>query len=187
MAMPDSTGSWTVAMLDALPEDGQRYEIIDGVLYVTPAPRVRHQHVVTMLAVALAPYVTRVCRAVLLVAPTDVRKGERTSVQPDVLAVRLDETGRVSQPVQPSDLLLAIEVLSDRTARTDRRDKRWLYHREGVAEYWIVDATAWVIERWRPGDERPEILSGRIEWRCAAARETLAIDLPAFFAALVPD
>ena len=41
MAMPDSTGSWTVAMLDALPEDGQRYEIIDGVLYVTPAPRVR--------------------------------------------------------------------------------------------------------------------------------------------------
>jgi Uma2 family endonuclease len=83
MAMPDSTGSWTVAMLDALPEDGQRYEIIDGVLYVTPAPRVRHQHVVTMLAVALAPYVTRVCRAVLLVAPTDVRKGERTSVQPD--------------------------------------------------------------------------------------------------------
>ena len=187
MAMPDSTGSWTVAMLDALPEDGQRYEIIDGVLYVTPAPRVRHQHVVTMLAVALAPYVTRVCRAVLLVAPTDVRKGERTSVQPDVLAVRLDETGRVSQPVQPSDLLLAIEVLSDRTARIDRRDKRWLYQREGVAEYWIVDATAWVIERWRPGDERPEILSERIEWQCAAASETLAIDLPAFFAALVPD
>ena len=110
MAMPDSTGSWTVAMLDALPEDGQRYEIIDGVLYVTPAPRVRHQHVVTMLAVALAPYVTRVCRAVLLVAPTDVRNGERTSVQPDVLAVRLDETGRVSQPVQPSDLLLAIST-----------------------------------------------------------------------------
>ena len=45
-----------------------------------------------------------------------------------------------SQPVQPSDLLLAIEVLSDRTARTDRRDKRRLYQREGVAEYWIVDA-----------------------------------------------
>src|SRR5438046_5611273 len=46
MAMPDAT-AWTVSMLEALPDDGQRYEIIDGVLYVTPAPRVRHQSVVT--------------------------------------------------------------------------------------------------------------------------------------------
>ena len=72
-------------------------------------------------------------------------------------------------------------------ARTDRRDKRRLYQREGVAEYWIVDATAWVIERWRPADDRPEILSERIEWQCGGASDALAIDLPAFFAALVPD
>ena len=187
MAMPETTGGWTVAMLDALPDDGQRHEIIDGALYVTPAPRVRHQHVVTRLAATLLPYVEHECGALVLVAPTDVRKGERTSVQPDVLAVRLDEIGRVAQPIQLRDLLLSIEVLSERTARVDRRDKRWLYQREGVGEYWIVDADAWVIERWRPGDERPEILSERIDWQCLSATEPLVIDLPAFFASIVRD
>src|SRR5438067_7403359 len=99
MAMPDSTGSWTVAMLDALPDDGQRYEIIDGVLYVTPAPRVRHQSVVTRLA-AILPYIDRIGGNAVLVAPTDVRKDEQTLVQPDVLVVRLAADGRVGTPVQ---------------------------------------------------------------------------------------
>jgi Uma2 family endonuclease len=187
MAMPDTTGNWTVAMLDALPDDGQRYEIIDGVLFVTPAPRVSHQHVVTSLAVILAPYVARTGGAIVLVAPTDVRKGERTSVQPDVLVVRLDANGRVAVPIQPRDLFLAIEVLSDRTARTDRQDKRVLYQGEGVAEYWIVDADAWVIERWRPGDQRPEVLSERLDWLYGGATAPLAIDLPSFFATIVRD
>jgi len=59
MAMPDRIDGWTVSMLDALPEDGQRYEIIDGVLHVTPAPRPRHQAVVARLAALLVPYVDR--------------------------------------------------------------------------------------------------------------------------------
>ena len=187
MAMPDTTGNWTVAMLDALPEDGQRYEIIDGVLYVTPAPRVRHQHVVTLLAAKLVPYVDRAGGAIVLVAPTDVRKGEHTSVQPDILVVRLDESGRVAVPIQPRDLPLAIEVPSVGTARTDRQDKRVLYQGEGVAEYWIVDADSWVIERWRPGDQRPEVLSQRLDWQCAGAETPLTIDLPSFFGAVIRD
>ena len=186
MAMPERTGDWTVAMLDALPDDGQRYEIIDGVLYVTPAPRVRHQDVVTTLAAIFHPYVAA-CRARVLVAPTDVQKGERTSVQPDVLVVRFNDRGGITEPVGLPDLLLAIEVLSAGTARTDKREKRWLYQNEGVAEYWIVDADSWVIERWRPGDERPEILSERIMWLCEGVARPLTIELPAFFGALVAD
>lgn len=187
MAMPASAGNWTVAMLEALPDDGQRYEIIDGELYVTPSPRVRHQHVVAELVALLVPYVKRAGGAIVLMSPSDVRKGDRTSVQPDVFVVRLSDEGRVAVPINVRDLFLAIEVLSDRTARTDRQDKRWLYQGEEVAEYWIVDADAWVFERWRPGDDRPEVLSDEMRWRCTGAAEPLVIALPAFFAALVPD
>ena len=187
MAMSESAGNWTVSMLETLPDDGQRYEIIDGALYVTPSPRVRHQQVVTNLAAILQPYVARAGGAMALVSPADVRKGGDTSVQPDLFVVRLTDDGRVVVPINVRDLLLAIEVLSDRTARTDRQDKRWLYQGEAVAEYWIVDADAWVIERWRPGDDRPEVLSEEIRWRCAGATETLVIALPELFAALVPD
>ena len=187
MAMPDPAGNWTVSMLETLPEDGQRYEIIDGALYVTPSPRVRHQQVITNLAAILQPYVARAGGALVLVSPADVRKGGDTSVQPDLFVVRLSADGRVVVPIKLSDLLLVIEVLSDRTARSDRQDKRWLYQREGVAEYWIVDAEAWVIECWRPGDDRPEILSEEIRWRYTDSAEALVISLPAFFAALIPD
>ena len=107
-------------------------------------------------------------------------------MQPDMLVVRLDETGDVAMPIQPRDLLFAIEVLSDRTPRTDRQDKRSLYQTGGVGEYWIVDADAWVVERWRPGDERPEILSNRLDWQSAGADEPLMIELPAFFATVIP-
>ena len=186
MAMPESAGNWTVAMLDTLPDDGQRYEIIDGELFVTPSPRVRHQHVVTTLIALLHPYVRR-SGAVVLVSPSDVRKGERTSVQPDLFVVRLRDDGSVAVPIRVSDLLLAIEVLSERTARTDRQDKRRLYQREGVGEYWIVDADAWMIERWRPGDDRPEVLADRIEWQYRGATEPLVIALHDFFRSVVPD
>ena len=92
----------------------------------------------------------------------------------------------LTEPMQVGDLLLAIEVLSPTTARTDRQKKRRLYQTETVGEYWIVDADAQLIERWRPGDDRPEIVGDRIHWRCAGAAEPLSIDLPEFFAALVP-
>src|SRR5262249_29645472 len=81
VAIREPAGGWTVSMLDALPDDGQRYEIIDGEQYVTPSPRVRHQLVVVALVAILVPYVNRACRAAVLLSPSDVRKGDRTSVQ----------------------------------------------------------------------------------------------------------
>jgi Uma2 family endonuclease len=78
-------------------------------------------------------------------------------------------------------VLLAVEVLSPTTARTDRIRKRSYYQRAGVAEYWIVDNDAQAIERWRPGEERPEILASRITWQPDGANEPLTIDLDKFF------
>jgi Uma2 family endonuclease len=79
---------------------------------------------------------------------------------------------------------LAVEVLSPTTARIDRGRKRLLYQREGVPEYWIVDIDAQIVERWRPGDQRPEVLTERIEWRPSETADALVVDVAALFADL---
>ena len=79
-------------------------------------------------------------------------------------------------------LLLAAEVISPSSARGDRVDKREAYQRNGVPEYWIVDAAARVVERWHPSDERPEIISDRLIWTPAGATEPFVLDLVAYFA-----
>ena len=78
-------------------------------------------------------------------------------------------------------LILAVEILSPVTARADRIVKRRLYQGEGVPEYWIVDVDARLVERWRPGDERPEIVTDRLEWRPDPAHSALEMELAAYF------
>src|SRR4051812_27438837 len=100
MAMPAVRTEWTVDMLDELPEDGNRYELIDGELFVTPAPSDVHQLVVTELIARLHSYLQRSAVARVLTSPSDVRKPDRTRnrVQPDVLVVRLLGGARPSYP-----------------------------------------------------------------------------------------
>ena len=80
-------------------------------------------------------------------------------------------------------LLLVIEILSPATAHADRTVKRRRHQREGVPEYWIVDGDARLVERWRPEDERPEMISDRLEWKPAAAMAPLVVDLAKLFEA----
>jgi Uma2 family endonuclease len=82
-------------------------------------------------------------------------------------------------------LILAVEVLSPATARADRQVKRRRYQRHGVAEYWIVDLDARLVERWRPADERPEILAERLEWCPSLGAPALDLDLPRLFGEIV--
>ena len=183
MGMPAlPTTGWTVDLLEALPDDGKRYEIIDGELFVTPAPYVVHQIIVGELYARLREYLRAHPVGRAIVAPADVRVGDRTSVEPDVFVIPQAKGPfpRIWAPL--GTLLLAVEVLSQTTARADRRRKRTVYQREGVAEYWIVDIDSQVVERWRPGDDRPEILTERLEWRPSGLVEPLAIDLAELFA-----
>ena len=78
-------------------------------------------------------------------------------------------------------LLLAIEVLSPSTARADRHRKRVIYQSEGVPEYWIIDGDARLIERWRPMDERPEILSADLVWHPRAELQPFRLPLEELF------
>jgi Uma2 family endonuclease len=183
MSMPASAGGgWTVAMLETLPDDGNRYEIIDGELFVTPAPSYTHQRIVLELALLFGTYLRGSREAEVMIAPADVRAGDRTSVEPDLFVIPLVNGRPLAGPAKLGELLLAIEVLSPSTAGLDRYKKRPTYQREGVREYWIVDPDAHFIERWRPRVDEPEIVRGMIDWRAPGAAEALEIDLELLFA-----
>ncbi|WP_410784960.1 Uma2 family endonuclease [Kribbella sp. C-35] len=127
-------GHLTPADLETLPDDGKRYEVVDGVLLVTPSPLAIHQTAVVELT-----YVLRHCcpgDLKVLVAPMDYQPTPTRSVQPDVLACRREDVGRKTI-VKP--LLLAVEVLSQSTSLADRVLERRLYEQAGVASYWIFD------------------------------------------------
>ncbi|MGH7689113.1 MAG: Uma2 family endonuclease [Gemmatimonadaceae bacterium] len=172
---------WTVDMVHALPDDGKRYEVIDGELLVTPAPSFDHQDTAFRLAQRLDAYLATHRVGHVFMAPTDVIFDLRTLVQPDVVVVPLIAGKRPRTYAEAGTPVLAVEVVSPNSARTDRVRKRDLYQREGVSEYWIVDPDARVIERWRPGDTRPEILVDRIDWQPADAAEPMTIELAKFW------
>lgn len=182
MGMPAIAG-WTVEELWKIPDDGQRREIIDGELFVSPSPAWSHQYIADDLARSLHDYLRRHRIGKVLTAPADVVFGPRTLVQPDILVVPLVEGRPPRDYHEAGRLLVAAEVLSPGTARRDRGAKRSLYQRENVAEYWIVDGDARLIERWLPGDERPEVLTGHLEWHPEGAAESFILDVQELFVA----
>jgi Uma2 family endonuclease len=187
MHMAIATREWTVEEVWALPEDGNRYEVIDGELFVTASPRRVHQDGAFELAMMLQSYLRplRIGRA--YTAPSDVLWGPRTLVQPDVYVTPL-VGGRIPKDWnQLGRLLLAVEVLSASSARADRNVKRRLYLDSGVPEYWIVDMDARLIERWRSGDSRPEIVTERLEWQPDASQPPFVLELASFFARIPED
>lgn len=181
MAMRQATHDWTVERLHRIPDDGQRYEIIDGELFVTPSPAPRHQYVAVELLVCLVSY-CRTAGLQALTAPADVIVSEDTLVQPDVFVVPMDASGRPPATYEEFGRpVLVIEVLSPSTTRTDRDRKRRLYQEMRVPEYWIIDTPARTLERWLPESREAEVLHEAIEWQPVAGRDALVIDLVMLF------
>ena len=132
--MPRTGEEWTVDDLDRLPDDGLQYELLDGLLLVTPAPVPIHQRAIGNLYLLLRAACPPGHEVFL--APLDWRPDLRTSLQPDLLVVRNEDVGpaNVTAP-----LVLAVEVLSPSTRRKDLVLKRSKYEECGVSHYWIVD------------------------------------------------
>ena len=170
----------TITELLALPEDGLRHELLDGVHVVTPAPALFHQAMVRELMALFTPALQGQDRFHLFASPADVVLGPRTLVQPDVFVVERQPGRPLRRWEDVGVPVLAVEILSPTTAPRDRGAKRRIYQHAGVAEYWIVDLDARLIERWRPGDTRPEIQDDRIAWQ-AGDLPDLTIDLTALF------
>lgn len=181
MGMPQATEFWTPDRVRALPDDGRRYEVVAGELLVTPAPNLPHQEAVTRLVRLLADYTERSGVGYATLSPADLVPEPGSLVQPDVFVAPLIAGRRPRAWTDITRLLLAVEVLSPSTARADRTVKRQLFQRTGVPEYWIVDLDARLVERWRPGGERPEVLTDPLRWQPDPAVEPMVIDLPSFF------
>ena len=184
MGMPAATDQryWTPDDVWALPDDGNRYECIDGTLLVTPAPAPSHQFVVAELFGRIFAYVKGSGLGHALTSPADIRLEATNAVQPDIfVAPPAGGTAVITDWRAVSSLLLAVEVLSPATARYDRGLKRRYYQQGNVAEYWIVDPEARLIERWRPGQERPEVVSDVLSWHPDAASAPLELDVARLF------
>ena len=184
MAMPDTARRYTVDEVLAFPDDGNRYELVDGELLVTPAPNMPHQVIVSELLTTLAIYVKSHSGLQVLASPADISWDREKLVQPDLFVIPASEVSRTWKTVRT--LLLAVEVVSPSSARGDRLVKRRLYQRQRVETYWIVDPDARLVEVWHPDDERPEIVTETLRWRVAPDAADLKIALPELFATL-PD
>ncbi|HZU78176.1 MAG TPA: Uma2 family endonuclease [Dehalococcoidia bacterium] len=140
-------GRWTYEAYARIPDDGRRYEIIDGVLYVTPAPSYPHQNSVSNFHYHLKTHLRTTGRGIVILAPFDVElMPGQPVVQPDVLVVLAEHRHRLtnSRLIGPPDLV--IEVSSPSTATHDRSRKLSAYARAGVPEYWIADPNARTVE-----------------------------------------
>jgi Uma2 family endonuclease len=134
---------FTRADLDAMPDDGRRYELIDGAIFVTPSPSRWHQTVagnLYLLLRAACPPGHQV-----LLAPFDVVLAEKTVVEPDLLLARHGDLTDKDLPVAP---ILAVEILSPTTRLVDLNVKKERYRTAGCAHYWVIDPLAPSVTAW---------------------------------------
>jgi Uma2 family endonuclease len=139
-------GQWTYADYAAIPEDGNRYEVVNGVLYMAPAPSLGHQGIALEIAAYLRDGLQMTGLGRVFIAPADVELSYNNIVQPDVFVVLNEHLDRLagSRLIGAPDL--AIEIASPSTARHDLREKQDAYARAGVSEYWVVTPGEQVVE-----------------------------------------
>ena len=176
--MATSTSAWTLDELDRLPDDGNAYELIDGELFVTPAPSPGHEQLVSLLLKILAPYVWE-HRLGHVHTPHAVVRTEGSQVEPDMMVRPATQVLPEKWEEMPVPFLV-VEVLSRTTRRRDHEQKRAFYLRNGVAEYWIVDRWSRTIRVIRPAAE-DFIADSVLEWQPEGASEALCVDIPAYF------
>jgi Uma2 family endonuclease len=168
---------------DAAPA-GERWELVDGEVLVTPLPHWTHQRVGLRLSVLLDAYVRAKGIGEVFSSPLDVNLEKGLVLQPDILVVPPELLRSTSDSV--TRLLLAVEIISPSSARHDRVKKRPAYQRNRVPEYWVIDHVSEVLERWRPDDDRPEQIDGILEWLPDGAKEPFRLDVAQFLEELLP-
>ena len=131
-------GKWTYEDYAALPDDGNRYEVLDGILYMAPAPDRWHQKASGMISYHLIMSVQLTGLGEVYSAPFDVILGAKNTVQPDVLVVLNKHLDRIKKRGVVGAPDLAVEIASPSTARIDLSEKFQVYAAAGVPEYWIV-------------------------------------------------
>jgi len=179
--MPVSVPRYTVDDLEHFPDDGNRYELLDGLLLVTPAPRAVHQLVASRIQAHLfialaAPGLAHV------VGPGAISVPPGTQLQPDVL-VYPARFGPMVDWAKITEHWLAVEVLSRSSRIYDREFKRDAYFALGVPQVWLVDYASRSVEVCRPR-EAGDVVRDVIRWRVPTLDRVVPIDLAEVFAGI---
>jgi Uma2 family endonuclease len=139
-------GQWTYTDYAALPEDGHCYEVVNGVLYMSPSPNVEHQRIAKRIVAVLSRFVERTGLGEVFLSPLDVELSYGNVVQPDVFVLLDEHCDRVMETHIIGAPDLVVEIASPSTARHDLSKKLDAYAYAGVSEYWIVTPGSKTVE-----------------------------------------
>lgn len=181
MGMAISIPRYTLDELEHLPDDGNRYELLDGVLLVTPAPSMAHQIVANRLQTRLTAGVAWPGHA-HVVGPGVIVLPPKTQLQPDVLVYPARFAAKLDW-VKVTEHWLAVEVLSRSSHVYDREVKRGAYFALGVPELWLADPQTASVEIHRP-HRAPTVVRDVIRWRVPTLDAVVPVDLTEVFAGL---
>ena len=181
MHMAHATKAWTLDQMHRLPDDGNKYELIDGELFVTPAPSPAHEMLAVRLREILEQYV-RMHKLGVLWTPRAVVQKRGSEVEPDLMLRPFVTPLPAKWNAMPVPLLV-VEVLSPTTARRDRNQKLGFYRRIGVREYWMVDRDSRTI---RVVTAQDDLITGtELVWHPEGASEPLVIDVESYFSSVL--
>lgn len=181
MVMAATLPLFTVADLESFPDDGNRYELLNGVLLVTPQAGLPHQSVAMRLAAALTAFLKDE-PTVQVWAPGAIQVQPNTHLEPDILVGRMPDTPDWEAV---REHWLAVEISGVASRIYDRRYKRDAYLNLGVKEVWLVDLESRGILVSRPGGPIDEPHEGSVTWRAPDGRE-LTVEIASLFRGL-PD
>jgi Uma2 family endonuclease len=179
---PTNPYTWTYSEYARFPDDGNRYEVIDGEVLVTPAPSTNHQYLLSRLVIALTGYIEREKLGIVL-PDVDLLFVTGQFLRPDLLFVPNDARDGVTDLGVELPPGLVVEILSPTSSAIDRVKKPRRYGDFGVPEYWVVDLGEQVVWVWRfaAGTRDAERIIDRITWQPAGAAEPFVLELSDLF------
>lgn len=185
MSRPTSpTAEWTYSEYARLPDDGNRYEVIDGEVCMTPAPGPKHQEVASNLFFTLREYV-RQHRLGKMLWDVDLLFVTGQYLRPDMVFVPNASLDGITDRGVESPPGLVVEVLSPHSSRIDRMLKPPRYRDFGVPEYWVVDPSARAVEVYRlQASTNLEVCRDVVTWRPDPAVSPATIAVPDLFLGL---
>ena len=180
MHMANVAKRWSLEEVHSLPDDGNKYELVRGELFVTPPPTDPHETIAARLTRVLDPYVESQGLGYVY-HPRAVMRFEGSEVEPDLMVRQPHANADASWDDAPIPILV-VEILSPGTRRRDQAQKRSLYMDAGVAEYWMVDAERRTITAVRPG--RDDVVAGaELVWSPAGVSAPLTLEVARVFGA----
>jgi Uma2 family endonuclease len=178
MHMATQLKRWTLEEVHSLPDDGNKYELVRGDLFVTPPPNEDHETILSRLTRVLDPYVAAQ-RLGMVYHPRSVMRFDGSEVEPDLMVRQPRIVTDKDWDDAPTPILI-VEVLSGSTRRRDHLQKRELYLEAGVAEYWIIDQEARNVRVVRAG-QKDAVVTEELRWDAPGATAPCIVDLLELF------